>query len=101
MKTALSAPYLMQKILATAALHTSILFPSQREFYHHQASGLQIRALSIFNSSHLELDAEKCTLIVVFSSLLAMHSLCDVVKSPDDDFSNFLKSFICCLDVAS
>jgi hypothetical protein len=53
MKAALSAPYLMQEILALAALHMSVLFPDQREFYHHQASGLQTRALSIFNSSHL------------------------------------------------
>jgi hypothetical protein len=99
MKAALSAPYLMQEILALAALHMSVLFPDQREFYHHQASGLQTCALSIFNSSHLEVNAGNCIPIVLFSSLLAMHSLCDVVTSPDDDFSNFLNSFIRCLDL--
>jgi hypothetical protein len=99
MKAALSAPYLMQEILALSALHLSILHPSQREFYHHQASGLQTRALSIFNGSHLEVDAENCIPIVIFSSMLAMHSLCDVVSGPNDDFSNFLNSFIHCLDL--
>jgi hypothetical protein len=43
MKAALSAPYLMQEILALSALHLSVLYPAQREFYHHQASGLQMR----------------------------------------------------------
>lgn len=99
MKAALSAPYLMQEILALAALHLSVLLPDQKEFYHHQASGLQTRALSIFNNSHLEVDASNCIPIVLFSSLLAMHSLCDVVSTPEDDFSNFLNSFIRCLDL--
>jgi hypothetical protein len=99
MKAALSAPYLMQEILALSALHLSVLHPAQREFYHHQASGLQTRALTIFNGSHLEVDAENCIPIVIFSSMLAMHSLCDVVSGPNEDFSNFLNSFIHCLDL--
>jgi Fungal specific transcription factor domain len=99
LKAALSAPYLMQEILAISALHLSILHPAQREFYHHQASGLQTRALTIFNGSHLEVDAHNCISIVIFSSFLAMHSLCDVVSSPNDDFSNFLSNFIHCLDM--
>ena len=53
----------------------------------------------MFNASHLEVDAENCIPIVLFSSLLAMHSLCDVVSGPNDDFSNFLNSFIHCLDL--
>jgi hypothetical protein len=99
LKAALSAPYLMQQILALSALHLSVLHSAQREFYHHQASGLQTRALTIFNASHLEVDAENCIPIVLFSSILAMHSLCDVVSGPNDDFSNFLNSFIHCLDL--
>ena len=99
MKAALSAPYLMQELLALSALHLSLLHPAQREFYHHQASGLQTRALTIFNGSHLDVDSENCIAIVLFSSLLAMHSLCDVVSGPNDDFSNFLSSFIHCLDL--
>ncbi|KAE9365647.1 hypothetical protein N431DRAFT_354128 [Stipitochalara longipes BDJ] len=99
MKAALSAPYLMQELLALSALHLSVLQPAQREFYHHQASGLQTRALTIFNASHLEVDAENCIPIVLFSSLLARHSLCDVINGPNDDFSNFLNSFIHCLDL--
>jgi len=99
MKAALSAPYLMQEVLALSALHLSVLHPAQREFYHHQASGLQTRALTMFNASHLEVDAENCIPIVLFSSLLAMHSLCDVVSGPNNDFSNFLNSFIRCLDL--
>jgi hypothetical protein len=98
-KAALSAPYLMQEILALSALHLSVLYPAQREFYHHQASGLQTRALTIFNNSHLEVNAENCIPIAIFSSLLAMHSLCDVVSGPNDDFSNFLNSFIHSLDL--
>jgi hypothetical protein len=98
-KAALSAPYLMQEILALSALHLSVLQPAQREFYHHQASGLQTRALAISNSSHLEVDAENCIPIAIFSSLLAMHSLCDVVSGPTNDYGNFLNGFIHCLDV--
>jgi len=94
MKAALSEPFLMQEVLAMASLHLSILNPAQREFYHHQASGFQTRALSLFNSSHLEVNADNCVAIVVFSSHLAMHSLCDVVNAPGDDFSDFLDRFI-------
>lgn len=99
MKAALLAPYLMQEILALSALHLGTLLPAHKGFYHHQASGLQTRALSLFNSCHLEVDAENCVPVVIFSSLLAMHTLCDVVGFHDGDFSNFLNGFIRCLDL--
>jgi Fungal specific transcription factor domain len=99
LEAALSAPYLMYEILAVAALHLSILLPAQQGYYHHQASGLQTRALSLFNASRLEVDAENCISVVIFSSLLATHSLCDVVLFRNNDFSTFLDDFIGCLNL--
>lgn len=98
-KAALSALYLMQEILALSALHLSVLHPAQQEFYHHQASGLQTCALTIFDGSHLVVDDENCVSIALFSFLSAIHSLCGVVSSLNNDYSNFLNSFIHCFDL--
>jgi hypothetical protein len=75
----MSTPYLMHQVLAMSALHLSIIRPERRTFYHQHATGLQARAISIFNEAHprLDLAGDDVLEIFLFSSLLVLHLLCD------------------------
>ncbi|KAG9233283.1 putative Zn(II)2Cys6 transcription factor [Amylocarpus encephaloides] len=99
LKAGLQHSFLMQEILAIAALHLGFSLPGKREYYHHQATGLQARALSIFNSTSLDVGPENCVAITLFSSLFAMHSLCDAVESCEKSSDKFLSACINSLDM--
>lgn len=93
-KSALSAVYLMYEILAIAARHLSVLRPEQQEFYLHQAAQLQTHALSLFNSTNRDITAENCVPMFLFSSLLGVHVLSDMLAFRDNDSCAFLDRFI-------
>ncbi|KAJ5385722.1 hypothetical protein N7509_008263, partial [Penicillium cosmopolitanum] len=90
----LAAPFLMNQILAFAALHLSIIKPTRRDFYQYHASQLQTHALSEFNSAKLEISAETCVPMFLFSSCLGMHVLTEKLLSRPDSFQTFLDDFI-------
>ncbi|CRG86428.1 Protoporphyrin uptake protein 1 [Talaromyces islandicus] len=93
-KYILSAPFLMNQILAFAALHLSIVHPARQEFYRYHSSQLQTHALSEFNGAKLEVSAETCVPMFLFSSCLAMHVLTEKLLSRPDSFQTFLDDFI-------
>ncbi|KAL4882402.1 hypothetical protein BJY04DRAFT_187007 [Aspergillus karnatakaensis] len=94
-KCILSAPFLMNEILAFAALHLSIVHPLQQRFYHHHAAELQTHALTEFNNgANIEINADTCLPIFLFSSILALHMLCDKLLFRADDFGDFLQDFV-------
>ena len=99
LKAAQSAPYLMYELLAISALHLSLLRPDQREYFHHQASGLQTRALSLFGRPLQDINASNCVSVVLFSWLIAIYSLCEVVEYQDPTSGTFLDSYINSLDL--
>lgn len=99
-KFAFAAPYLMHEVLAIGALHLSILRPTQRDFYRYYAAGLQTRALSLFNSTNLDVTATDCVLVFLFSSFLGIHVLCDTLAYHDDnDLGTILDRFTHHLDL--
>jgi hypothetical protein len=92
-KEVVSAPYVLNELLALAALHLSTL-TSDQNIYHHQAKELQTHALSIFNQMAPEVNAETCVPLVIFSSALGMHEMCETLFFRETTFEHFLDNFI-------
>lgn len=91
----LSTPYLMNELLAFAALHLSIVRPMQREYYHRHAMQLQTHAINdLKDSGCLNINPENCVPTFLFSSILGIHMLCETLYFHRDDLSSFLAKFI-------
>ncbi|KAB8257756.1 hypothetical protein BDV32DRAFT_140175 [Aspergillus pseudonomiae] len=90
----MSSPYVMNELLALSALHLSTLRPVEQEFYRHHAAQLQTHALAILNSMELELTQETCVPLFLFSGLLNVHLLYDVLINRDQDFDRFLDQLV-------
>ncbi|PYH92636.1 hypothetical protein BO71DRAFT_329466, partial [Aspergillus ellipticus CBS 707.79] len=91
----LSTPYLMNEILALAALHLGLVHPSQKEYYHYHATQLQTHAISLFNSTIGDIDEEACIPAFLFSSILGSHVLCKTLRfREEDELSAFLTKFV-------
>ncbi|KAH3371710.1 hypothetical protein KXV52_001226 [Aspergillus fumigatus] len=93
-KIILTAPFLMNQILAFAALHLSIIRPLQRKFYRDHAAQLQTHALSEFNGANMDLTPDTCLPMFLFSSILALHMLSEKLVYCKDAFEDFLDDFI-------
>ncbi|KAI5776327.1 hypothetical protein EDC01DRAFT_636819 [Geopyxis carbonaria] len=100
MASALGAPYLMNEILAIAALHLARLHPAQKPLYRGEAAVLQTQAINCFNAA-VQADAgpAQCVPMFLFSSLLGIHVLADAVGGPDNSNDSFLDKFIVYLNV--
>lgn len=93
-KEVLDAPYVMNEALALAAIHLSTLNPAQQTFYRHQAKELQTHALSILNQISPEVNAVTCVPLLLFSSALGMHEMCEAFFYRESSFEPFLDKFI-------
>jgi hypothetical protein len=100
-KYALTTPYLMHQILATSALELSTRTTESRNFYREYATGLQNRALSLFNESNLVLEVTpaNCVHMFLFSSSVGVHLLCDTLHYQRDSLEGFIDRFTHCLSV--
>lgn len=100
-KYALSTPYLMHQLLAISALELSIRTVQSRIFYHEYATGLQNRALSLFNESNsvLEVTPTNCAHVFLFSTSVAAHLLCDTLHYQRESLEKFIDKFTHCLIV--
>jgi len=101
MKYALKTPYLMHQILATSAFHLSTMTKDSHILYREYATGLQNRALSLFHESNpvLELTPANCVHMFLFSSLVGVHLMCDILHYQRDSLEGFMDSFTHCLSV--
>jgi hypothetical protein len=84
--SALSTPYLMDQVLALAALHLSVLASdaTKQRQHRHQAVHLQNRALALYNAENPEVNDQNCTALLLFSSFVGMHMLYDTVSTQTD-----------------
>ncbi|KAH7131056.1 hypothetical protein EDB81DRAFT_807864 [Dactylonectria macrodidyma] len=89
----LQAPYLMNELLAIAALHLGHLHPGRLDYQQH-ATALQTRALSSFNDAKEDVSAATCIPMFIFSSMLGLHVLHDTLRNRPDNFSVFLDQFM-------
>ncbi|KIY03575.1 uncharacterized protein Z520_00266 [Fonsecaea multimorphosa CBS 102226] len=100
-KHALETPYLMHQMLATSALHLSTRTPNFRDTYREYATGLQNRALSLFNEANpvLEVTSANCVRMFLFSSGVGIHLLCETLRYQRDSLERFVERFTHCLSV--
>ncbi|ROV94824.1 hypothetical protein VPNG_09287 [Cytospora leucostoma] len=92
-EAALAAPYLMNALLAVAALHISHLRPTQSAYYHHQAVHFQTHALSLFNDEKPHVTPENALSLLLFSqftSLQVLHEITLNTTMHDDPLDRFL-----------
>lgn len=93
----LANPYLMHVMLALASLHLSVARGSTTErcaFYRHQAAQLQVRAIETFNAEAVQsVTPANAVPLLLFSSLLGIHVLGDMLVYRDNHFSAFLDQF--------
>ncbi|TLD09534.1 hypothetical protein PspLS_11837 [Pyricularia sp. CBS 133598] len=87
LQTALDFPWLLHEILAITSRQLVLLRPERATFYRVQASRLQTRALSLFNSRDAgnglqpTIDAANSLAATLFSSTLGRHLLVDTLGS--------------------
>ncbi|KAE8151132.1 hypothetical protein BDV25DRAFT_171667 [Aspergillus avenaceus] len=93
-KEVLSAPYVLNELLALAAIHLSTLNTDLQNFYHRQSKELQTHALSILNQMAPGVSAETCVPLFIFSSVLGMHEMCETFFFRETAFEQFLDNFI-------
>ncbi|WYZ42768.1 hypothetical protein EsH8_VI_000467 [Colletotrichum jinshuiense] len=93
MEVALTAPYLMDIMLAHAAMHLAEITPSRADHYRHQATQLQTRSLVLFNEAKEGVSEDTCIPMFLFASTVGSQVLCDTLRSNRDDFNAFLDQF--------
>ncbi|KAI1624900.1 hypothetical protein EDD37DRAFT_628299 [Exophiala viscosa] len=100
-KYALTTPYLMHQLLAMSAFHLSIKYAESRMFYREYATGLQTRALSLFNETNkvLEVTSANCAQMFLFSALIGVHLLCDALRYHRDSLEGFIHRFTHCVSI--
>lgn len=80
---ALSYPFLMNEMLAFAALHLAHIEPSKAGFYKHHAVGLQTHALSLFNREMIKVTRENGIAVLIFTWFMTRHTLRETTEEPD------------------
>lgn len=91
-------PYLLHQILAFCARHLATLHPFKAGPYLYQATALQTRAISLFNSAYATVTQATCVPILLFSTVLGHHVFTDTLcKRHKDDLEDLLNDFVQCL----
>lgn len=95
-EAALSYPFLMNEMLAFAALHLAHLNPAKARLYKHHAVGLQTHALSIFNREMTKVNRENGKAVMLFSWLMTLHTLHETAEPVDvggylDRFAHYMQ----------
>ncbi|KAH7063925.1 hypothetical protein BKA63DRAFT_538405 [Paraphoma chrysanthemicola] len=97
---ALKAPYLMHELLAFSAQHLAYIRPEKSEHYLHQATILQTRAISLFNSSWTNVNKSNCVAVLLFSSVLGHHLLAETLHGRHTDgLDGFISRYIQCIEM--
>ncbi|KAK4219930.1 hypothetical protein QBC37DRAFT_74411 [Rhypophila decipiens] len=98
---ALREPFLMYQILSVSARHLCFLRPESSAFYQAQAMHLQSRALHLFNSldvtavgGYLQRSRGNLVSVYLFSLLVGIQSLSEMLSHRDHDFSAALARFL-------
>ncbi|RAL01715.1 Zn(II)2Cys6 transcription factor domain-containing protein [Aspergillus ibericus CBS 121593] len=96
-RTIIATPYLMNEMLALSALHLSVVRSEDQKRYRRYAAQLQTHALGMYNQMRLDVNRETCVPLFLFSCILGMHTLCDVlVHREDTSFDEFLERLVHC-----
>lgn len=93
-KIGLSYPFLLNEILAIAALHLATYRPERQESYCKRAMELQSSALKGFNNVEKQVNQSNCIAILLFSSLIGVHLLADRSGNHDLSFSDYIDHLV-------
>lgn len=97
---ALKAPYLMHALLAFSAQHLAVLHPGRSSHYLHQATSLQTRAISLFNTSWTQVDESNCVAALLFSTVLGHQILADALRKRDPGgLDVFIRHYVQCVEM--
>lgn len=99
-RNAVETPYLIDQMLAFAAMHMAHKQPESAARYRHQATELQTRALSYFTKEADTLEPESNihpAQRFLFATLLGLHVLAETLPCMRSDFQEFIHRFIRCI----
>lgn len=99
MPVILSEPSLLLEVLALSALHLSRTKAEQAEDYLEEATSLQIEALTLFDNQLGSITSSNCEAMLLFASMLAMHSLGEAVMASESDADGLLDRFVTYLNL--
>lgn len=97
---ALDCPYLIDQLLALAAMHMAHQRPESATTLRHQATELQTRALAYFAKENERLDAGDTGYPAprfLFTTFLSLHVLAETLAYHRSDFHHFIDRFIECI----
>ncbi|KAH7111202.1 hypothetical protein EDB81DRAFT_830686 [Dactylonectria macrodidyma] len=94
MKHATSNPVLAHEVLALSARHLSIIRTDGDKLYYRQAMELQCQAISMFNILSPQDMAENWVPTFIFSHILGVHTLCDVLAYRNSESDAVLDKFV-------
>ncbi|KAH8820766.1 hypothetical protein F5884DRAFT_850015 [Xylogone sp. PMI_703] len=95
MKHAALNPVLAHQVLALSARHLSMLQKDAEKLYDRQAIELQCQAINLFNISSPQEMAEDWVSMFIFSQMLGVHVLCDVLNySKIESNNDILDKFV-------
>lgn len=89
----MSFPPLMYELLAIAALHLAHSRPANTAWYYRKSTELQTQALSAFTAQS-NVDESNCGPVLIFTSILGLHMLCDPGRTQELDSSQYLDHVI-------
>ncbi|KAL8681325.1 MAG: hypothetical protein Q9186_002534 [Xanthomendoza sp. 1 TL-2023] len=97
-KIALSHAFLLNEVLAIAALHLVASRSERHDFWQTRSMELQSHALIGFNSIEKEVDETNCVPILLFSALLGAHLLGDRSRTQNlTSHSEYLDHVVNCV----
>ncbi|KFA56437.1 hypothetical protein S40293_05034 [Stachybotrys chartarum IBT 40293] len=92
--SALTAPYLLDQLLAVAALHRSTAEQARRSLFITQATELQTRALGQFNQARENISDANFMPYFLFASFLGIHVMRTTLTDNQHDVSQFISAFV-------
>lgn len=99
MPVVLSKPFLLLEILALSALHLSRTRSEQADDYFAEAASLQIEALTLFDQQLGSITSDNCEAMLMFATMLGVHSLGEAVMASENNADGFLDRFVTYLNL--
>ncbi|KAH7123154.1 hypothetical protein EDB81DRAFT_813599 [Dactylonectria macrodidyma] len=91
---AVTAPYLLDQLLALSALHLATQDATRAHVYQNQATELQTRALSMFNQVREEITESNYMPTFLFATLLGVHVLRNTLSDHHLALGEFVGTFV-------
>lgn len=94
LRSAHTAPYVLDQLLALTALHRSTVEPETASIFRHQATELQTRALGLFNEARESISEATFIPSFLFASLMGIHVLHNTLAADQHTAGSFVHSFV-------